>query len=145
MERGEEGREAGLQREQRLLWAWLRLWCTADWDCALHRALLVVLSVFSRRSNKRGVILLAHAGDAFEHNAEDVHAVVKVDEIHRGYDEQSQSQIGSVTSGASQACDGRTREEVWERPLIALCQTSFRGRCSAKEMTSDTRPVFSTT
>src|SRR5271168_4353776 len=74
-----------------------------------------------------------------------MHPVIEVDEIHHGHDEQSHSPIGAMARGASQASHSRSDNKVRERPFIARGQTCLRDCPSARETTSDTRPVFRAT
>src|SRR2546425_1080425 len=67
-----------------------------------------------RCADKCGVVLSTHAGDVFEHGADDVHPVIDVDEIHYRHDQQGHAPIGSVPRSAGQTGHGRARQEVGE-------------------------------
>ncbi len=47
-----------------------------------------------------GLVLSAHAGDVFEHRAEDVQAVVDVDENHHWHNQQGHPHISAMPGGA---------------------------------------------
>src|SRR5436853_7480685 len=68
------------------------------------------------------LVFSAHAGDILEYDADDVHPVVEVDEIHCRDNEQGYAHVGAIGAGArlaGQASHSRAHKEVRERPFIA--------------------------
>src|SRR6266566_8018304 len=68
---------------------------------------------------KGGLVLPAHARNAIEHSADDVHPVVDVDEVHGRHNQQRYAQIGAMPGGTGKTGHGRAHQEVRECPFIA--------------------------